>query len=233
MGILKKLEGSVDCLFCRKAHAPKQTPPEHVIPESLYGTLTTYYVCKACNGYFGRKLESSLLEYPEIRTAKKRLSIGPPRKNPPLKVTKIRTFKRFLSKIALEFLGETNYQLAMDPSFNRWRDFVRRNSGGSQIADRITYEDLFQALQGFRPVAERSWHAILLLEIEGELLCEINLYSQLLAKVWFGPPPDGKRVRYYEMIQSIRRKPRGGEIKCRFSQAWDPACSEPFPPALT
>jgi hypothetical protein len=211
MGILTRLEASVDCLFCRKTFTPKQAPPEHVIPKSLYGTLTTYYVCRACNGYFGQKLESSLQEYPEVRTAKKRLGIGPPRKNPPLKVTNIRAFKRFLGKVALEFIGETNYQLAMDPGFNRWRDFVRRNNGGSEIENRITYEDLFQSLQGFKPVAERSWHAILLIEIQGELLCEVNLYSQLLTKVWFGPTPAGKRVGHYEMIQSIRRKPRRGE----------------------
>ena len=215
------MQKSVDCLFCRKEFDPKKAPPEHVIPESLYGTLTTYYVCKACNNYFGRKLETSLQEHPDVRRAKKRLNIGPPRKNPPLRVTNKRTFKRFLGKVALEFLGETNYELAMDPAFNEWRDFVRKDTGGAEILNRITFGDIYEQLSGLRPVAERSWHAILLLETQGQLLCSINLYSQLLAKVWMGPPPHNK-VRSYELVQSIRRKPKEGENRHLLHQVRKP-----------
>lgn len=209
MSELARLRKSIDCLFCRKSFAPREAPPEHVIPQSLYGTMTTYYVCQPCNAYFARKLETSLQEYPEVRRAKERLAEI--RRTPPLRVTDGRRFKRFLGKVALEFLGETNDSVATDRVFDRWRELVRHDVDGTGTLDRISYRDIYKEMSGWKPNRQRSWHGILLIEAAGEILCSISLYSQLLATVWLGPTPAGKPLRWYELVQWIRRKPRKSE----------------------
>lgn len=211
MSELVRLSKTITCLFCRKPFSPREAAPEHVIPQSLYGTMTTYYVCQPCNAYFARKLETSLQEYVEVRKAKERLAEGEIRRSTPLQVTDGRRFKRFLGKVALEFLGETNYSVATDQIFDPWRELVRHDVDAAGTLNRISYRDIYKEMPGWKPSRQRSWHGVSLIETAGEILCSISLYSQLLATVWLGPTPAGKPLRWYELVQSIRRRPRRNE----------------------
>lgn len=54
------IETRVECAFCGAEMVPAQTPPQHIVPEGLGGTLTTRVTtCGLCNKWFGDSIESA------------------------------------------------------------------------------------------------------------------------------------------------------------------------------
>lgn len=56
------------CLYCRAAKDCAEDSAEHVVPDSLGGSLTIKGVCERCNNTFGSEVESEkgLLRYPMV-----------------------------------------------------------------------------------------------------------------------------------------------------------------------
>ena len=52
------MNGTIKCIFCLKN---KKASLEHIFPDSLGGLLTTNDVCKECNDYMGRVVDSPLI----------------------------------------------------------------------------------------------------------------------------------------------------------------------------
>lgn len=51
------------CIICRKEKEHKEFSDEHVIPDSIGGCYHIYNVCKNCNSYLGREVDSKLVNH--------------------------------------------------------------------------------------------------------------------------------------------------------------------------
>lgn len=51
------------CIICRKDTQEKDFSDEHVIPDSIGGVYHIYNVCKICNSYLGRNIDSKLVNH--------------------------------------------------------------------------------------------------------------------------------------------------------------------------
>lgn len=51
------------CIICRNEKEQEELSDEHVIPDSIGGYYHIYNVCKICNSYLGRKVDSKLVNH--------------------------------------------------------------------------------------------------------------------------------------------------------------------------
>jgi hypothetical protein len=51
------------CIICRKEKNKEELSDEHVIPDSLNGFYHIFSVCKTCNSYLGREVDSKLVNH--------------------------------------------------------------------------------------------------------------------------------------------------------------------------
>lgn len=54
------MKNEILCIFCMKEKSPSE---EHIFPDSLGGLLITFDVCKTCNDYLGRQVDSPLINH--------------------------------------------------------------------------------------------------------------------------------------------------------------------------
>lgn len=62
----------MSCIFCQKEREPSE---EHIIPETLGGSVVTFHVCKDCNSLFGSKVDSVLHKHRHIYDAYEKLQL--------------------------------------------------------------------------------------------------------------------------------------------------------------
>ena len=171
------------CIWCL-THFPGG-PPEHTIQESLDGYVVTDKVCLGCNNRIGSHLEGAAEGFPLIVKARKRLGLIKVN-TPPAPDEKV--FKRLVVKMAVEFLAERAYTVALDPSFNSWRELVLYGKHEDVLLPKVSVEDIYASKPGYAPVlnGRNLKHAIFIDTINGELQLAVHFYGQILCKVNLG-----------------------------------------------
>jgi hypothetical protein len=98
-------------------------------------------------------------------------------------------FKRLVAKIALEFLADRQYDLFLEPTFDPWRELVLHGKHADTLLKRITLQDIYATLPGYRPIVEprNLRHSLTIETIEGRLVVAVHLYRHLLCQVDLGP----------------------------------------------
>jgi hypothetical protein len=187
------------CIWClgEFVHAPL----EHTIQESLDGYAVTDKVCETCNKRIGHRLEERAQGFPLVVTARRRLGLI--KVNPP-PAPEVTIFKRLIAKIALEFLAECDYDLSLDPMFDRWREFVLDGEHEDDLLPRISLQDIYAAMPGYRPIiGPRNWkHSLFIEQFDGDVEVAVHLYGQILCKVRFGETH--RQVQRDHAVMSIR-----------------------------
>lgn len=61
---------------CNEGFGPRPRSEEHIIPKDVFGRLTTMYLCKCCNEFFGSVCDHSLVKDPRIFEAARRAGIS-------------------------------------------------------------------------------------------------------------------------------------------------------------
>ena len=187
------------CIWCLQEF--DHAPPEHIISESLDGYAVTDKVCEQCNKRMGHQLEEQAQGFPLVVTARKRLGLI--KVNPPTAPDET-VFKRLIGKIALEFLAESDYDLSLDSTFDRWREFVLDGVHQDDLLPRVSLGDIYMGMPGHRPIiGPRNWrHALFIEQFDRDLEIAVLLYGQILCKVRFGETE--RRVQRNHAVMSIR-----------------------------
>lgn len=111
------------CIFCKAPINPEKVPPEHIIPESIDGSVVAYNVCKKCNNKLGSKVDNELNKNHHIWDARKRHKGLPPPRKP----------FRFKQKYAIVSDGT---KLPMVPKSDSEQIITHKLPNGGMIADR-------------------------------------------------------------------------------------------------
>ena len=187
------------CIWCLTNF--ENAPYEHLIPESLDGYAVTDKVCESCNNRFGGELEATAQGFPLIVTARKRLGLV--KVNPPPAPNE-NVFKRFIAKVALEFVGESDYELTLDPVFHPWREFVLYGTNQYVLSPNVTIDDIYAAMPGYRPIigSRNLRHVLFIDSTEDNIIVAVQLYGQLLCKVRMEQAP--RQVQNDHLVMSIK-----------------------------
>jgi hypothetical protein len=126
---------STGCIFCKSTNTSFNSI-EHIIPESLGNiehTLPRGVVCDSCNNYFSRKVESPILNSPEMLDIRRKMLIPSKKGKIPESAKKNeiqftfpdkRLMARFIGKIGLEVLVKR----AIDANIVGWEKEIVENT---------------------------------------------------------------------------------------------------------
>ena len=103
-----------ECIICREIKNENLFSEEHIIPDSLGGTIKISEVCKKCNEEMGKKLDYHLTDFISNRIYRKKYKISGKKGKIP-EIIKNHTYDSKGRKVEIKTDESNNFQLKLSP----------------------------------------------------------------------------------------------------------------------
>ena len=138
---------SKECIICREIKNENFFSEEHIIPDSLGGTIKISEVCKKCNEEMGKKLDYHLTDFISNRIYRKKYKISGKKGKIP-EIIKNHTYDSKGRKVEIKTDESNNFQLKLSPL----KEFQDDNKLQMLFQDRDNKME--KIIEGFREKAK-------------------------------------------------------------------------------